>query len=86
MTMFEFAPMTDRIKRVRAKRDVFTGGKYMTINSERTKIYTDYYKAHENEYPLLKRSGALLEWAAKKKCNVLTTTSSLAPPAPTSAA
>ena len=68
--MFEFAPMTDRIKRIRAKRDVFTGGKYMTINSERTKIYTDYYKAHENEYPLLKRSGALLEWAAKKKCNV----------------
>jgi len=68
--MFEFAPMTERIQRVRAKRDVFTGGKYMTINSERTKIYTDYYKEHENEYPLLKRSGALLEWAAKKKCNV----------------
>ena len=59
--MFEFAPMTERIKRVRAKRDVFTSGKYMTVNSERTKIYTDYYKEHENEYPLLKRSGALAD-------------------------
>ena len=42
----------------------------MTVNSERTKIYTDYCRSHENEYPLLKRSGALLEWAKTRQCNV----------------
>ena len=51
--MFEFVPMTDRIRAIRAKRDVFTGGKYITINAERTRLYTEYYKAHENEYPML---------------------------------
>ena len=59
--MFEFVPMSDRIRRIREKRDVFTSGRYMTVNSERTKIYTDYCRTHDNEYPLLKRSGALLE-------------------------
>jgi formate C-acetyltransferase len=68
--MFSFAPISDRIKNIREKRDVFTGGKYMTINSERTKIYTDYYKAHENEYPILKRSGALYTWCATRETNV----------------
>ena len=68
--MFAFVPMTERIRRVRARRDVFTGGKYMSVNAERTKLYTDYYKAHENEYPLLKRSGALLDWAQKREINV----------------
>ncbi len=42
----------------------------MTVNSERTKIYTDYYKAHENQWPLLKRAGALYAWCANKQCNV----------------
>jgi formate C-acetyltransferase len=32
---------------------------------ERTKIYTDYYKAHEAEHPALKRAGALYEWCDK---------------------
>ena len=68
--MFEFVPMTDRIKAIRAKRDVFTGGKYITINTERTKIYTDYYKAHENEYPMLKRAGALYTWCATREIRV----------------
>lgn len=68
--MFQFADMTERIRRIRAKRDAFTGGKYMTINSERTKIYTDYCRAHHNEHPLLRRSGALLEWAKTKQYNV----------------
>ena len=68
--MFEFVPMSDRIKAIRAKRDVFTGGKYITINSERTRLYTEYYKAHENEYPLLKRAGALLYWAKNRAYNV----------------
>ena len=54
---FEFAPISDRIARIREKRSIFTSGVGMSINSERTKIYTDYYKAHENEYPILKRAG-----------------------------
>ncbi|NLP37364.1 MAG: hypothetical protein GX357_06905 [Firmicutes bacterium] len=68
--MFKFAPVSDRIKRIREKRDIFTGGRYMTINAERTKIYTDYYKQHENEFPILKRAGALYTWCATKEVNV----------------
>jgi pyruvate formate-lyase/glycerol dehydratase family glycyl radical enzyme len=68
--MFQFAPITDRIRRIRDKKDVFTGGKYMTINSERTKIYTDYCRAHDNEFPILKRAGALYTWCATKQANV----------------
>lgn len=68
--MFQFAPVSDRIQKIREKRDMFTQGHDITINTERTKIYTDYYKAHPNEFPLLKRSGALLEWARKRKITV----------------
>jgi formate C-acetyltransferase len=68
--VFQFAPVTDRITRIREKRDAFTQGKLITMNTERTKIYTDYYKGHPNEHPLLKRSGALLEWASKRVINV----------------
>ena len=68
--MFQFAPVSDRIKRIREKRDMFTQGRDITINTERTKIYTDYYKSHPNEYPLLKRAGALLDWAQKRKISV----------------
>ncbi|MPW26738.1 hypothetical protein GC105_13180 [Alkalibaculum sp. M08DMB] len=68
--MFEFFPVSDRIKRIREKRDVFTSGRNMTINSERTKIYTDYYEAHENEYPILKRAGAFYTWCATKQINI----------------
>lgn len=68
--MFQFKPMTQRIQRIRKVRDAFTAGKYMTINSERTKIYTDYYKAHENEFPVLKRAGALKTWCETRQINV----------------
>jgi formate C-acetyltransferase len=68
--MFQFAPVSDRIARIREKRDAFTQGKLIKVNTERTKIYTDYYKAHPYEHPLLKRSGALLEWASKKEVNI----------------
>ena len=67
---FEFAPISARIQRIREKRSIFTSGVGMSINAERTKIYTDYYKAHENEYPLLKRAGALLAWAQQREYNV----------------
>ena len=68
--MFQFLPLSDRIKRIREKRDVFTSGRNMTINSERTKIYTDYYKQHENELPILKRAGAIYTWCATREINV----------------
>ena len=67
---FKFAPVTERIERMREKRDAFTQGKLITINTERTKLYTDYYKAHPNEHPLLKRSGAVLHWAQNHEANV----------------
>lgn len=68
--MFEFAPVSDRIRRIREKKNVFTGGKYMTINSERTKIFTDYCREHDNEFPVLKRAGALHTWCATRQINV----------------
>jgi formate C-acetyltransferase len=70
INVFQFAPVTERIARIREKRDAFTQGKLITINTERTKIYTDYYREHPAEHPLLKRSGALLEWAKRKEVNV----------------
>ena len=68
--MFMFAPVSERIADLREKRDVFTCGGDMTINSERTKIYTDYYKANENEFPILKRAGAFLTWCTEREINV----------------
>ncbi|MCL2124526.1 MAG: hypothetical protein FWH33_00875 [Oscillospiraceae bacterium] len=68
--VFEFAPVSERIARMREKRDAFTQGKLITINTERTKLYTEYYKAHPNEFPLLKRSGAVLYWAQNHEANV----------------
>ncbi len=68
--MFQFVPMSDRIKAIRAKRDAFESGQYLTINTERTKIYTDYYKVHENEYPMLKRANALYAWAETREIKV----------------
>lgn len=68
--MFQFAPMSERIQAIRAKRDAFSSGKFMSINSERTEIYTNYYKTHENEFPILKRAGALYTWCATKEVNV----------------
>ncbi|MDR2606455.1 MAG: hypothetical protein LBC38_04140 [Oscillospiraceae bacterium] len=68
--MYSFAPISPRIKRIREKRDAFTHGKDITINTERTKLYTDYYRQHMAEQPLLRRSGALLYWAANREINV----------------
>jgi pyruvate formate-lyase/glycerol dehydratase family glycyl radical enzyme len=64
--MFEFASISDRIQRLRDRREWFNSG-HMKVNTERTEIYTDYYRTHGNEYPILKRSGCLFEWCAKKK-------------------
>ena len=67
---FQFAHVSERIARMREKRDAFTQGKLITINTERTKLYTDYYRNHPAEHPLLKRSGAVLYWAQNHEANV----------------
>ena len=67
---FRFAPVTDRIAKMRDMRDAFTQGELITINTERTKLYTDYYRDHPNEHPLLKRSGAVQYWAENHEANV----------------
>ncbi len=81
--MFEFLPLSPRIASIRSKRDAFTSGKFMSINTERTKIYTDYYKTHENEYPMLKRAGALYTWCATKEVNVFDEDIFVGTPGPT---
>jgi len=68
--MFQFVPISDRIARIRTKRDVFMSGHNMTINSERTKIYSDYYRSHENEFPILKRAGAFYTWCETREIHV----------------
>ena len=67
---FEWAPISEHIQMMRDKRDAFTQGKLIKINTERTKIYTDYYRAHPSQHPLLKRSGAVLYWAQQHETNV----------------
>ncbi|MCL2226140.1 MAG: hypothetical protein FWB97_00700 [Oscillospiraceae bacterium] len=68
--MFEFAPVSERMKRIREKRDAFTHGDDITINTERTKLYTEYYKTHKAEHALLRRAGAILHWAQHREVNV----------------
>jgi formate C-acetyltransferase len=68
--MFAWEPVSDRVAAIRARKDGFYCGDRIFVNTERTKLYTDYCRAHDNEHPLLKRAGALLEWASKKECTV----------------
>ncbi|MDR1589803.1 MAG: hypothetical protein LBS51_06375 [Oscillospiraceae bacterium] len=63
--MFTFEPLSGRIEALRKKRAEANDGN-IWLDAERTKIYTDYYREHENEYPILKRAGAVYEWCAKK--------------------
>lgn len=68
--MYNWQPISDRILRIREEKDAFTQGKNITLNTERIKIYTDYYKAHAGEHPLLKRAGAMYDWVSKRQINV----------------
>ena len=43
--MFQFAPISDRIQKLREKREWANRG-HVHMDGERTKIYTDYYKTH----------------------------------------
>jgi pyruvate formate-lyase/glycerol dehydratase family glycyl radical enzyme len=60
--MFQFKPISPRIQTLRDKRA--NAKTYM--DAERTKIYTDYYKTHENEPNDLKRAHCMYEWVSKK--------------------
>ncbi len=74
--MFEWAPISKSIQVLLDKRTKSNaaGGHSVVLDSERTKIYTDYYKAHEGEHPILKRAHCLYEWAKKQEDLDLTTT------------
>ena len=67
--MFEFEPVSGRIQKLLDKREWANNG-HMRINSERTRIYTDYCKTHETEYPILKRAGCIYDWCAKSSTPV----------------
>lgn len=60
--MFQFDPVSPRVQAIIDHRKWVTKG-HMRFNCERTKLYTDYYKAHPNQWPMLKRAGALKHWA-----------------------
>jgi formate C-acetyltransferase len=62
---YETVPVSPRILRIKERRSEHDNG-HVILCGERTKIYTDYYKAHEDELPILKRAGALYDWCAKK--------------------
>ena len=65
---FEFAPISERIQGLLKKRR--EGNLGARLDGERTKIYTDYFKAHEAEPYDLKWAGAMLEWCSKKTIRV----------------
>jgi formate C-acetyltransferase len=67
MAHFDF-PISERIKGLKAKRERIN--KDLRLNIERNRIITAYYKAHENEYPVLKRAGYLYEWCATREINI----------------
>ena len=57
-----FDPISPRIQALLDKRDYESNHGPLQFNFDRTRIYTDYYRSHMNEYPPLRRAGALLEW------------------------
>lgn len=66
--MFEWAPISNKIQTLIDKRAQanMAGGRAVILDSERTKIYTDYYQAHEGEHPILKRANCLYAWATNR--------------------
>ncbi|MDR1299830.1 MAG: pyruvate formate lyase family protein, partial [Oscillospiraceae bacterium] len=68
--MLQWSAVSERIARLREEKDAFSQGKNISLNTERTRLFTDYYRAHGNEHPLLRRSGAIYEWASKREINI----------------
>lgn len=62
MCVFKFKPIDPRIQALRDKRS----NAKVYMDAERTKIYTDYYKAHEAEPVDIKRAHCMYEWVSQK--------------------
>ena len=67
MENYDF-PLSPRIQELKEKRARIN--KDLHLNFERNRILTDYYKAHDKEYPTLKRGGYLYDWCAKREINI----------------
>ena len=62
-------PVSPRIERLAEKRRKVRAG-LVQLNVERSVLYTDYYRKHEAQYPVLKRAGAMYHWCEQCSCNV----------------
>ena len=67
--MSQAVPVSQRVQALLDKRSAANKSP-VPLNIERTKLYTDYYKAHENQYPVKKRAGALLHWVQNKTITI----------------
>jgi formate C-acetyltransferase len=61
-------PVSERIQKIKEKRAAIN--KNLRLNFERNRIITEYYRTHENEYPILKRAGYLYDWCTKREINI----------------
>ena len=61
-------PISPKAKALQEKRARIN--KNLRLNVERNRILTEYYKKHENQYPILKRGGYLYEWCATREINI----------------
>ncbi len=66
----QIAPVSEKIQALLDKRSRANRENALPLNTERTRLYTEYYKAHENQFPLLKRAGALYNWCANKSITI----------------
>jgi pyruvate-formate lyase len=62
-------PVSPRVQALLDKR-ARTNKSAVPLNTERTRLYTEYYKTHENQYPVKKRAGALLHWVQNKTITI----------------
>ncbi|MCL2409624.1 MAG: hypothetical protein FWC96_08465 [Oscillospiraceae bacterium] len=61
-------PISERIQGLKAKRERIN--KDLRLNIERNRIITEYYRTHENEYPVMKRAGFLHKWCTTRAINI----------------
>jgi formate C-acetyltransferase len=61
--------LSDRIRRLQEKREWYNSG-HLRLNTERNRILTAYYKAHNGQYPILKRGGFLYQWCAERTVSI----------------
>ncbi|MDR3310732.1 MAG: hypothetical protein LBS90_05240 [Oscillospiraceae bacterium] len=61
-------PVSERIQALKDKRARIN--KDLRLNVERNRIITEYFRAHEYEYPVLKHAGFLYEWCAAREINI----------------